>query len=1126
MIQSNQKTSLLVPYQLPEFIRDDPNYANFVLFLQAYYEWMEETVFTVAAGTGSYSQGETVTQVTFTATVKGFDSQNNILYLNNGSGKPTVGVAIVGNSSGTSRTLLSSGQSNTLDFSKNLLNYMDVDTTTDQFLQYYVNDFMSYFPQEILADKTKAIKIAKQLYQNKGTPASYQFLFRILYNSDVDFFYTKDVLLKPSTGKWYVPKSLKLATNDQNFLQIQNLRLIGNTSKSIATVENAIYDGKKTEVFISNIERLFQSGETVTVVDNRNQPVYFLNGQIVPMGTLGAETLTALIVGQISQVNIDPNNRGLTYLVNDPIVVYGGLNPNIAFPAGATAVVGSVTSGGIQRITVDTGGYGYTLSPANTVIGSANTYMKFSNLVGDGPQTPIAAVGTLNPIGRADVSKIPVDSIQLKQYHYIGNIATSSGANTYNPVTKLWTQQSYQFSNLSTANANTSLANAFTFDSFSTYPIFSVIVQNQGGGLTQQPTLEAVSEYTTDAYEQTRLSNLGILAPIIVTDGGRNYSNGDAIVIIGGSGYGAYANVISVDANGTIQTVGYTSDPTGNYPPGGLGYNNVLPVPVVANVSPGTITTSNTSNVVIGTGTSFTTHIKSGAYLVSNSNVIIGVVSSVANSNTLYLTSNAAVNYTNKNFYKANSQLYIPSYLGVGASFTQVSNRVGSITTINLVDNGQDYVGAPNVSLVVQDLIVSNVNLFLLPSAGDTVYQGANINSASYIATVDSLFVIQPDINPANSIYQMRVFNYNSKPVQNTAGVVTPLKITSKNASINLVSGYTIIHNTTFNNSANNSRFDAANGVITYGDGHAKANAKFLNGLVIGQGQYLDSTGQPSSYDVLQSTIYNNFTYQITLSKEIEKYRDVLLNLLHPTGMQVFGRIAMTSNNHMNFIMEDALFTGEPISYYTNQAVTAQLISGTFASPSNNIISFTNLLGANLANIFVANVSSVVFSYGSGNTDVVKSLVTSVDGNNITIQDNVWTYFANVATGNARAGNNQVINISTLTGNYDIVNNGQYSNTQLKIADVIRVGDNLYVNGSSQTVTSVALSANVANSVVTLSGPLASGANGVISIGRTITSLYNNVQIFGPVGTQYYLELTTESGDILITEDGNTLLIG
>ena len=1059
MIQSNQKTSLLVPYQLPEFIRDDPNYANFVLFLQAYYEWMEE----------------------------------------NG---------------------------NTLDVTKNLLNYMDVDTTTEQFLQYYVNDFMSYFPQDILADKTKAIKIAKQLYQNKGTPASYQFLFRVLYNSDVDFFYTKDAVLKASAGKWYVPKSLKLATNDQNFLKIQNLRLFGNFSKSIATVEAAIYDGLKTEVFISNIERLFQSGETVTVVDNRNQPVYFLNGEIVPAGTANSETLTALIVGQISQINIDPNNRGLTYQVNDPVVVYGGLNPNVASPVGATASVGSVTSGSIQRITVEAEGYGYTLSTPNTTIGGANTQIVFSNLVGDSPQAPIAVVGSLDPVGQANVSMIPLDSIQLKQYHYIGNIATSSGANTYNPVTHLWTQQSYQFANNLSANANTTLAQAFTFGGFATYPIASIVVQNEGGGLLSQPDVTAVSQYTTDVFTQANLANLGILAPIKIVDGGKNYSNGDTVVLIGGSGFGAYANVTNVNANGTIQTVAYKPDPTGNYPIGGLGYFNSLPIVAVANLASGNVTTTNTSTKVTGLGTNFTTQVKAGSYLVSNSNVVIGIVSSVANSNTLYLAANASVNYTNQNFYKANTQMYVPGYLGAGASFTEISARVGAITTINVVDNGEDYVSAPRVSLKVQDLIVSNVNISLLPSSGDRIYQGANINVASYIATVDSLFVLQPNVDPAQSIYQMRVFNYTSTPKQNTAGVIVPLKIDSKGASINLVSGYTTIHNTTFNNSANNARFDSANGVITYGDGYARANSKFLDGLVIGQGQYLDTSGQPSSYDVLQSTIYNNYTYQITLSKEIEKYRDALLNLLHPTGMQVLGRIAMESNSAMNFIAQDALFSGLPVSYYTNSGVTAEIVAGTSTNPSNNIISFTNLLGANLANIFVANTSTIKFFYGSGNTDVINSLVTEVDGNNITIQDNVWTYFANVATGTAQNGNNYVINISTLTGSYDIVNNGQYTNPNIKIADVIRVGDILYVNGTSQTVTSIVASSNVANTVVTLAGPLSSGANGYISIGRTSTSLADNIQIFGPVGTQYYLELTTENGDVLITEDGLTLLIG
>ena len=37
----SKKTSVQIAQQLPEFVRDDPNYQNFVLFLEAYYEWLE-----------------------------------------------------------------------------------------------------------------------------------------------------------------------------------------------------------------------------------------------------------------------------------------------------------------------------------------------------------------------------------------------------------------------------------------------------------------------------------------------------------------------------------------------------------------------------------------------------------------------------------------------------------------------------------------------------------------------------------------------------------------------------------------------------------------------------------------------------------------------------------------------------------------------------------------------------------------------------------------------------------------------------------------------------------------------------------------------------------------------------
>ena len=78
MIQNNQKTSLLIPSQLPEFVRDEPSYQKFVLFLQSYYEWLEQN--------------------------------NNI----------------------TKR-------------SKSLLSYKDIDTTTNEFMDYYLNEFLQYF---------------------------------------------------------------------------------------------------------------------------------------------------------------------------------------------------------------------------------------------------------------------------------------------------------------------------------------------------------------------------------------------------------------------------------------------------------------------------------------------------------------------------------------------------------------------------------------------------------------------------------------------------------------------------------------------------------------------------------------------------------------------------------------------------------------------------------------------------------------------------------------------------------------------------------------------------------------------------------------------------------------------
>jgi hypothetical protein len=929
-MQINNLTSSLIPSQLPEYIRDNPDYANFVTFVKAYYEWMEQ-------------------------------------------------------------------QGGALHGSKNLLEYQDIDKTSAEFLEFFKNDFLQYFPEDILVDSQKAIKLARQLYESKGTPASYQFLFRILYDIDFDVFYTKDAVLRASDGQWYVPRSLKLSslsTSASNFLDINNFTIFGETTKSKAIIETSILSGDKVEVFISNIERLFQSGETVQILDSNNQPVL-----------VDDQVLSAKIVGQVSQLRIDPNRRGLLYQPGDPVIVFGGLSSETG--RGALAEVGSTTSGAIQRINVVEGGYGYRENP--------NTLISITNAPG-----AAAVVGSLdpNPLTAANVTFAPTDTISLKRFITIGNT-------------------NYNFSAIAVSNANTTLADAFTFSSFLAYPITSILLTNGGGGITTIPDVAAESIFTNDLSSPAYLSSLGILGPIQIESGGEGYEVNDTIVFTGGTGYGAFANVTDVDINGSITNVSYVFVESQTYPLGGLGYrNDSLPTLSVASA----------------------------------------------------------------NVQASNASLFVPGILGAGAEFSLVVDRVGSITTINLLDGGEDYIETPNVSIKVQDIVVSNVSIANLPQKGDIVFQGANTNVATYQATVNSISLLSPNEDPDASLYRFRVFDYNSKPNSNLT-----LKIQDKDIELVMA------------NVAYDSSFDST-GVRNYGDGNAKGTASFLNGLVIGQGAYLSSRGQPSSFSILQNEVYNNYTYQITVEKEISKYRDILLNLLHPTGMKMLGRYAMKANAEHFFHTYDALYTGQPLSFYTGYNPSSITMVADFENKSNNIIKFNNLLGANIATfLIVGDIIEAITENGPS----IKSEIISIDWQSDTavLRDNTWLTYANVANVQANSGSN-VINILSLTGSYDIINNGQYSDINYPIRDIVYAGDLIKIaNNSPLTVEFV----DYLNDRLIVSGTVANNSNSLLSVNRTIDT--TNVTIYGPVGLVYTPMIVTQDGNVILTQDDRMILV-
>lgn len=989
---------------------------------------------------------------------------------------------------------------------KNLLSYKDIDRTTNEFLDYFTNDFLPYFPKDTLVSKQDAIKVARELYKSKGTPASYSFLFRILYNSDFDVFYTKDAVFKASAGQWYITKSLRLRSDDPNFLRTKNLRLFGINSKSIATIENCVLVGDKTEVFISNIERLFESGEFVRVVDSNNQPVLF-DGQI----------LTAKIVGQISQIKIAPTKRGLLYQPGDPVVVSGGLTSNTGI--GATAIIGDTTKGSINRINVITGGYGYRNKP-NTLINISNAsgarvnvfslsdYLPPPLIIQNGglgykvndsikyQDEAFATVTSINASGSI-VTAAYTQTVNALAILNITATISSSNANATGAIIKTGDNlgnavsnvsmipvevigfkknitignTQYNFVKMPTANANSTFLEALTFSSFDTYPISSLIIENSGGGISKLPDISATSVYETDdTFDEysirSDLSRLGILGPIQISKSGFGYQVNDVITFTGGQGKGAKAKVTNVDGVGSIKGVEYTYLGASNtYPLGGLGYTN--------------------------------------KYL-------------------------PGLNVVSANALASGAELYVPGILGTGAQFSVIADRIGSITSISVVDYGEDYEEKPEISLKIQDIVVSNVSISNLPNKGDIIYQGPDLENSSYRAKVNNVTLLLTDIEPANSYYNLRVYDYTANPNTSLDLIVLDKNInfTPANSAFPQFEK-TYRYQDSFGNSTIFTRNYNQSGVIVYGDGTAKANATFLNGLTIGDGQYLTTQGQPSSFDVLQDENYNNFTYLITVEKEIAKYKEILLSLLHPTGTKVLGRYALKSNAKLNFQSQQSLLSGEPLRHYLGSNVSDVIeIVTDFNKKSNNIIKFKTLLGTSLEDYIFPGSSFI--SIKSKNGPNIFSEIVSIDSvsDTITVASNVWLTYSNVAYVTGTSGSN-VLNITSLTDSYDIINNGNYSDPEYPLKDIVFQTDKVLVaNNTSKTVNRV----DSVNGKIYLTTNLSANANSLMSVNRTFLAnsslLYDEIKIFGPLGTSYYPELTTQDGRTLTTQAGEIILLG
>jgi hypothetical protein len=343
-IDENRQLSNFVPDRLPEFVRVD--HPTLVSFLSAYYEWL------------------------------GIRRDSGLLL-------------------------------SPMD----LGSVADIDTTLDQFVNRFKSEYLLNFPESLAinpetnfpVDPKRLVKNIKQFYLAKGTEKSYEFLFRILYDTAVEFYYPKVDVLRLSSGRWtqnnYIRVSNTLGDSiyrvaGNNVIQTDSNGSIVATAKVISVNTFQIGNFPVAELEITGRNGTFRVG---------NLGIDFEDG--------GEKFHETRVYGVVSSVTI--NSGGTDYQIGDRVRF-------IPQDAGQQAI-GTVTEvdsvGGIRKISVDDFGINYEIPDIEIQIES----VKGSGFSGE------AVVGSLcqsagyysNNDGRLSTNKVLQDNHYFQNWSYV-----------------------------------------------------------------------------------------------------------------------------------------------------------------------------------------------------------------------------------------------------------------------------------------------------------------------------------------------------------------------------------------------------------------------------------------------------------------------------------------------------------------------------------------------------------------------------------------------------------------------------------------------------------------------------------------------------------------------------------
>lgn len=555
--------------------------------------------------------------------------------------------------------------------------YRDIDTTVDEFIVQFKEKYLKNIQFDTATNKRLLVKNSLDLYRSKGTERSIDLFFKLVYGTDAEIRYPAEKIFRASDGIWEKPQYLEITASRYN-VDYVGKEIIGARSGSRAFVERFIR--RKTQrgyvniLYVSDIRGAFINNEVIGINVN-NYPQF-------------ESEKRARMVGSVDRVIIQDKGQG--FEVGDIVSLESSQRGK-----GAMARVSEVANatGIIDFIFLD-GGYGYTIDAQSLIsekvislgnVVASNTSSQYFRLFEQLVEPVINVAFT-----SATANLVVGDTI----YRYASNGSVVGTAK----VVDLDQQE---------ANGTIALSHVSgTFVGAQTY-------------YTTGNTIQFYADTIEDKSVGGKVMGIPEVYTIAVTGQVGNIAPGQLVY---------QSNNDEVFARGIVNTVTQTT--TGNVivvtsARGAFKNSNTMRDATYAN-GVGTITASNTSMVIVGSGTEFNNnYIGSILYQTPNTstNVAIGVVESITNSTSLTLTSNAFINVTtNAHSYGKRYELKIFGNSAVEALVDTISLTVG-------VYDIKRYVNTLNYSLANNDSIIDQPFIYQYNTTGNVISKGVVLTS-------------------------------------------------------------------------------------------------------------------------------------------------------------------------------------------------------------------------------------------------------------------------------------------------------------------------------------------------------------------------------------------------------------